>query len=92
MLYPLDAEAVQPNERELDQFAKVLQGFPLIVGDTLNVPFFGGKDRFFRVEATAPSGALIINQNTKIILQRPDYAIQETTRVAYEQIGGLKMN
>jgi len=90
VLYPLDAEAAQPNERELDQFAKVLQGFPLIVGDTLNVPFFGGKDRFFRVEATAPSGALIINQNTKIILQRPDYAIQETTRVAYEQIGGLE--
>jgi len=90
VLYSLDAEAALPNERELDQFAKVLQGFPLITGDTLNIPFFGGKDRFFRVEATAPSGALIINQNTKIILQRPDYAIQEATRVAYEQIGGLE--
>ena len=90
VLYPLDTEEALPNERDLEQFAKILQGFPLISGDTINMPFFGGKDRFFRVDATSPSGALIVNQNTKIILQRPDYAIQESTRVAYEQIGGLE--
>jgi transitional endoplasmic reticulum ATPase len=90
ILYPLDAESALPTERDLEQFAKILQGFPLIAGDTINMPFFGGKDRFFRVEATSPSGALIVNQNTKIILQQPDYAIQESTRVSYEQIGGLE--
>jgi transitional endoplasmic reticulum ATPase len=90
VLYPLDIESSLPTERDLEQFAKILQGFPLIAGDTINMPFFGGKDRFFRVEATSPPGALIVNQNTKIILQRPDYAIQESTRVSYEQIGGLE--
>jgi transitional endoplasmic reticulum ATPase len=89
LLYPLDAEDVLPSERDLEQFSKILQGFPLIAGDTINMPFFGGKDRFFRVEATSPSGALIVNQNTKIILKQPDYAISESTRVSYEQIGGL---
>jgi transitional endoplasmic reticulum ATPase len=89
LLFPLDAEDVLPSERDLEQFSKILQGFPLIAGDTINMPFFGGKDRFFRVEATSPSGALIVNQNTKIILKQPDYAISESTRVSYEQIGGL---
>ena len=90
VLYPLDAESALPAERDLEHFAKILQGFPLVAGDTINMPFFGGKDRFFRVEATSPSGALIVNQNTKIILQQPDYAIQESIRVSYEQIGGLE--
>jgi transitional endoplasmic reticulum ATPase len=49
VLYPLDIESSLPTERDLEQFAKILQGFPLIAGDTINMPFFGGKDRFFRV-------------------------------------------
>jgi transitional endoplasmic reticulum ATPase len=90
VLYPMETEGALPSERDLEQFAKLLQGIAVISGDTINIPFFGGKDRFFRVEATSPSGPLIINQNTKIILQKPDYAIQDVTQVAYEQIGGLE--
>lgn len=90
VIYPMDTEGALPNDRELENFAKVLQGFPIISGDTINMPFFGGKDRFFRVEATSPSSALIINQNTKFILRKPDYTIEDSARVSYEQIGGLE--
>jgi transitional endoplasmic reticulum ATPase len=90
VLYPLDTEGAQPSDRDVEQFPKILGGFAFIAGDTINMPFFGGKDRFFRVEATAPSGAVIVNQNTKIVLQKPDYAVQEASYVSYEQIGGLE--
>jgi transitional endoplasmic reticulum ATPase len=90
VLYPLDTEGAQPTDRDVEQFPKILGGFAFIAGDTINMPFFGGKDRFFRVEATAPSGAVIVNQNTKIVLQKPDYAVQESSYVSYEQIGGLE--
>ncbi len=90
VLYPLNSEGALPHERELEHFGKILQGYPLTSGDTINLPFFGGKDRFFRVEATSPSGALIINQHTRFILRKPDYAIEESARVGYEEIGGLE--
>jgi transitional endoplasmic reticulum ATPase len=64
VLYPLDLNSPLPHESELEYFGKVLQGMPVIVDDKINIPLFGGKDRFFRIEATSPSGAVIINQYT----------------------------
>ncbi|MCL5022583.1 MAG: AAA family ATPase [Nitrospirae bacterium] len=90
VLYPLDAAAPLPHESELEHFAKVLQGLAVIAGDRLNVPLFGGKDRFFRVDGTSPPGALIINQQTRFVLMKPDYPVEGASRVSYEDIGGLE--
>ncbi|MCL5422905.1 MAG: CDC48 family AAA ATPase [Nitrospirae bacterium] len=90
VLYPLDANAPLPADAELEHFGKVLQGLPLISGDKINVPPFGGKDRFFRVEGASPSGGVIINQQTKFLLQKPDYSPDSGAKVSYEDIGGLE--
>jgi len=90
VLYPLDVNCPLPSEAELEYFGKVLQGFPVIQGDKINVPPFGGKDRFFRVEGTSPSGGVIINQLTKFVLTQPDYTPESDTSVSYEDIGGLE--
>lgn len=71
---PLDFSAVLPDQSELDQFAKVLQGLTVVAGDKINIPFLAGKDRFFQVEATSPLGGVIINQKTKFILKKPDFS------------------
>ncbi len=90
VLYPLELNSPLPHETELEHFAKVLQGYPVFLGDKINIPLFGGKDRFFRVEATSPSGSLIINRQTDFVLKQPDYAVNGATQVSYEDIGGLK--
>ncbi len=43
LITPLDLTAVFPEKDELEQFSKVVQGLPVICGDRINVPFFGGK-------------------------------------------------
>lgn len=90
VLYPVDANMPLPGGDELEYFGKVLQGFPLIPGDRINVPLFGGKDRFFRVEGTSPSGAVIVNQQTKFVVQNPDYTPESGVKISYEDIGGLE--
>ena len=90
VLIPVDFSYVLPDEQELDQFAKVLQGMAVIAGDKINVPFLAGKERFFQIEATSPVGGVIINQKTRFVLKRPDFVLDSASRVSYEDIGGLE--
>lgn len=90
IITPLDFSTILPGESELDQFAKVLQGLAVIAGDKVNIPFLGGRDRFFQVEATSPLGGVIINQKTKFVLKKPDFSLEAPSHVSYEDIGGLE--
>jgi len=90
LVTPLDFTSVLPEESELDQFAKVLQGLPVMLGDKINIPFLGGKERLFKVEATSPSGGAIINQKTKFLLKKPDFSMEAPSHVSYEDVGGLE--
>jgi len=85
----IDCSTVLPDEGELEQFARVLQGLAVVAGDRINIPFLAGKERFFRIEATSPSGGVIINQKTRFLLKKPDFSLQESARISYEDIGGL---
>ncbi len=87
---PIDVAAVLPEENELGQFSRVLQGLAVTAGDKINVPFLAGKERLFTVEATAPTGGVKINQKTSFILKKPDFSLEPSSRVSYEDIGGLK--
>ena len=86
---PVDFTTLLPDENELQQFGRVLQGLAVTAGDHFNIPLLAGKDRFFHVEATSPQGGVIINQATKFVLKKPDIALKTTSSVAYEDIGGL---
>jgi transitional endoplasmic reticulum ATPase len=90
LVSPLDFTNILPEESELEQFAKVLQGLPVIAGDKINVPFLAGKERLFRVEATSPTGGVIINQKTKFLLKKPDFSMEAPSHVSYENVGGLE--
>lgn len=90
LVSPLDFTTVLPEERELDQFARVLQGLAVIAEDKINIPFLAGKERFFQVEATSPTGGVIINQKTKFVLKKPDFSMEAPSHVSYEDVGGLE--
>ena len=90
VLTPVESGNWWPDENELGYIGKILQGLAVISGDKLNIPLFGGKDRFFSVIGTSPSGPVIINQQTKFKVNRPDYTEQAASRITYEDIGGLE--
>ena len=90
VLTPLESGNWWPDENELGYIGKILQGLAVISGDKLNIPLFGGKDRFFSVVGTSPSGPVIINQQTKFKVNRPDYTETAESRITYEDIGGLE--
>ena len=90
VITPVNFSMVLPEESELEHFAKVLQGLAVIAGDKINIPFLAGKERFFQIEATAPTGGVIINQKTKFVLKRPDFTMEGASRISYEDIGGLE--
>jgi transitional endoplasmic reticulum ATPase len=90
ILLPVDVDAPLPSERDIEKFANILQGSAILAGNIINMPYFGGKDRLFNVLATAPNAACIVNMNTQFVVQTPDYAVAEQTRISYEMIGGLE--
>jgi transitional endoplasmic reticulum ATPase len=89
LVSPLDFSNVMPEEAELEAFARILQGLPVIAGDRINIPFLAGKERLFQVEATSPTGGVIINQRTQFLLKKPDFSTEAPTHVSYEDVGGL---
>ncbi len=90
LITPLDLTNVVPEGTELEQFPNILQGLPVLIGDKINVPFLTGKDRFFLVEATSPSGGVLINSKTKFLIKNPDYPVEAPSHVSYEDVGGLR--
>ena len=90
LIAPLDFTTVLPEENELEAFARILQGLPVMIGDKINIPFLAGKERLFQVEATSPTGGVIINQRTRFLLKKPDFSLEAPSHISYEDVGGLE--
>jgi transitional endoplasmic reticulum ATPase len=83
-------EAIPPiDERYL---ADALESVPLIKGDNVMVPYFGGRLTFQVVGVTPPaSDAVLVTQKTMFHIAERGSALRGGTgQVAYEDIGGLK--
>jgi transitional endoplasmic reticulum ATPase len=86
-------EAIPPiDERYL---ADALESVPLIKGDNVMVPYFGGRLTFQVIGAT-PSQAnnidevVVITQKTIFHIAEKGETLRAATQVSYEDIGGLK--
>jgi transitional endoplasmic reticulum ATPase len=68
-----------------------LEGLPVVKGDNIIVPYFGGRITF-NVIQTSPANAeaVIINQKTIIERTGRGQGLKGVPRVTYEDIGGLK--
>src|SRR5215813_14667434 len=84
-------EAIPPiDERYL---ADALESVSLIKGDNVMVPYFGGRLIFQVIGVTAPSttDTALVTQKTVFNIAQTEVALRDdTTKVAYEDIGGLK--
>jgi transitional endoplasmic reticulum ATPase len=85
MVAPLEA-IPSIDERYL---ADALESVPLIKGDNVMVPYFGGRLTFQVIEVT-PASAVLVTQKTMFHIAEKSETLRGMTHVAYEDIGGLK--
>lgn len=80
-------EAIPPiDERYL---ADALESVPLIKGDNVMVPYFGGRLTFQVVNVTPAADAILVAQKTVFMIAEKGETLRGVPQVTYEDIGGL---
>ena len=80
-------ESIPPiDERYL---ADALESVPLIKGDNVMVPYFGGRLTFQVISVTPGSDAVLITQKTTFTIAEKGETLRGVPQVTYEDIGGL---
>tara|TARA_Y100000780_G_C13686437_1_gene417866 strand:- start:92 stop:2245 length:2154 start_codon:yes stop_codon:yes gene_type:complete len=81
-------EAIPPiDERYL---ADALESVPLIKGDNVMVPYFGGRLTFQVIGVNPTADAVLINQKTIFHIAEKGETLRGVPQVTYEDIGGLR--
>jgi transitional endoplasmic reticulum ATPase len=87
----LEPANVRPTERDLDYIGSLLDGLPVHEGDRIRAALFGSRWADFKVGATTPNGAVLINPTTRLVIGNPQQAAETASRsTSYEDIGGLR--
>ena len=87
----LDPANVRPSERDLNYIGSLLDGLPVQEGDRIRAALFGSRWADFKVGATTPKGAVLINPTTRLVIGNPQQAAESASRsTSYEDIGGLR--
>src|SRR5881296_3348747 len=85
IIAPLDS--IPPiDERYLTES---LEGVPLVKGDSIMVPYFGGKLSFQVIGITPVANAVLVTQKTEFHIAAEGETLRGVPQVAYEDIGGL---
>ena len=80
-------EAIPPiDERYL---ADALESVPLIKGDNVMVPYFGGRLTFQVIGVTPTADAVLVTQKTVFHIAEKGETLRGVPQVTYEDIGGL---
>ena len=80
-------EAIPPiDERYL---ADALESVPLIKGDNVMVPYFGGRLTFQVIGVTPAADAVLVTQKTVFNIAEKGETLRGVPQVTYEDIGGL---
>ena len=81
-------EAIPPiDERYL---ADALESVPLIKGDNVMVPYFGGRLTFQVIGVTPAADAVLVTQKTSFHIAEKGETLRGVPQVTYEDIGGIR--
>jgi transitional endoplasmic reticulum ATPase len=81
-------EAIPPiDERYLTD---ALESTPIIKGDNIMVPYFGGRLTFQVVAVTPAADAVLVTNKTSFTITEKDADLRGMPHVSYEDIGGLR--
>ena len=79
----LDPANVRPAERDLNYIGSLLDGLPVQEGDRIRAALFGSRWADFKVGATTPKGAVLVNPNTHLIIGNPQQAEAASRSTSY---------
>ncbi|MFH0768931.1 MAG: CDC48 family AAA ATPase [Chloroflexota bacterium] len=89
VLSPLTLMKTMRHDRDMKYIGSLLEGLPLVEGDTIRASLFGTRSQDFAVIGTVPRGAVSINSGTKVEIKGVSEASPKGLKVSYEDIGGL---
>src|SRR3989475_9113837 len=81
-------EAIPPIDERYR--ADALESVPLIKGDNVMVPYFGGRLTFRVIGVTPAADAVLVTQKTIFHIAEKGETLRGVPQVTYEDIGGLK--
>ncbi len=94
---PAERIVLSPGEQLTSMSAKgdtkylgrLLEGLPLMAGDTVRATLFGARSHDFTVLNATPPGAILVHAATVITVKEEKAGESRGLRIAYEDIGGL---
>ncbi|MDD5007132.1 MAG: CDC48 family AAA ATPase [Syntrophorhabdaceae bacterium] len=86
---PLTLSSLSQKDRDVRYIGTLIEGLPVITGDRVRVTLFGSRSSDFKVLSTNPDGVVVINPGTQIQIESREAGEQKTTKISYEDIGGL---
>jgi len=89
VLNPLTLVRSISRERDTRYIGTLLDGLPLVEGDTIRANLFGTRSQDFTVIGAVPKGVVLIHTRTKIEVKGKAEARAGDSKISYEDIGGL---
>ncbi|MGO9571164.1 MAG: CDC48 family AAA ATPase [Desulfomonilaceae bacterium] len=80
---------VTPSERDLKYIGGLLDGLPIVEGDSIRAMLFGSRSADFKIGSTVPKEPVIIVPTTQLVIGSAENG-GKTRTLSYEDIGGLK--
>ena len=80
------AAAVKGDSKYL---GRLLEGLPVVTGDTVRATLFGARWHDFLVHSTSPAGPVLVHASTVITVNEESAGQPKSDRISYEDIGGL---
>jgi transitional endoplasmic reticulum ATPase len=89
VLNPLTLVRSISQERDTRYIGTLLDGLPLVEGDTIRANLFGTRSQDFAVISAVPKGVVLVHARTKIEVKDKAEARAKDSNISYEDIGGL---
>jgi transitional endoplasmic reticulum ATPase len=77
------------KQNDARYIGSLIDGVPLLKGDKVRATLFGARSVDYEVIESNPPGVVLINPGTQIQLELPKQSEKRSSKVSYEDIGGL---
>jgi len=89
VLSPAEELPSMTAKRDTKYLGRLLEGLPVVAGDTVRATLFGARSHDFSVLSTTPAGPVLVHASTLIQVKEERTAELRGQRVSYEDVGGL---
>ena len=89
VLSPSEELPALAAKRDSKYLGRLLEGLPVLTGDTVRAMLFGARSHDFTVLNTAPGGPVLVHATTAITVKDEKAGGPRGRRVSYEDVGGL---